>query len=176
VSSAFANMNAESATYQINETSNYHESLDIYDYVHFTSPIRRICDALIHWCLTYNINFNYLVNTYGLDINHINKLDTNTKKFHREINMLEKINKLELKQNQTIELDGWVYSNTTNCWIIYFKELGFIRVKMWDFKFSYLEEKINKNIGDKIKFQVSLKPGFLPKEKILIVRLSNYLI
>ncbi len=172
--SAFANMQMESATYQINSVDNYHKGLGINNYIHFTSPIRRIVDSLIHWCLTYNINFNWLSSTYNLDINHINKLDANTKKFHHEINMLEKINRLGLQPNQTVELDGWVYLNTGNRWTLYFKELGFVRVKMWDFKFSYLMSELPKEKpGDKIRCQVSLKPGFLPKEKILIVPLLN---
>ncbi len=179
VALAFANMQSESASYQINQVENYHQGLGIYNYIHFTSPIRRIVDALVHWCLTYNINFNYLVSTYGLDINTINKLDTSTKKFHHEINMLERINKLDLESNQSIELEGWVYSNTGNRWTVYFKELGFIRVKMWDFKFNYLtqdlseEKNLEKKVGDKIRFSVCAKPGFLPKEKILIVPLLN---
>ncbi len=191
VANAFANMQLESATYQIGQDENYHQGLGIYNYIHFTSPIRRIVDALIHWCLTYNINFNYLASTYGLDISIINKLDTNTKKFHHEINLLERINKLNLEPNQSIELDGWVYSNTGNRWTVYFKELGFTRVKMWDFKFNYLvqdftgEKNLEKKVGeyfvpnhsarrgDKIRFRVCTKPGFLPKEKILIVPLLN---
>jgi exoribonuclease R len=189
VATAFANMQLESATYQINQVENYHQGLGINNYIHFTSPIRRIVDTIVHWCLTYNINFNYLVSTYGLDINTINKLDKSTKKFHHEINMLEKINKLELKPNESIELTGWVYSNIGNRWTVYFKELGFSRVKMWDFKFNYLlqnlsGEKINEKkvgektrnfaqCGEKISFKVCSKPGFLPKEKILIVPLLN---
>ena len=175
VAQAFANMQMESATYATTNTENYHAGLGINNYIHFTSPIRRICDSLIHWCLTYNISFVQLASIHGFDISTMNKLDTSTKKFHQQISMLTKIDDLHLVQNQKIQLDGWIYSSVGNRWTVYFKELGFVRVKMWDFKFSYLlgDSLAEKKIGDKIRCEVSLKPGFLPKEKILIVPLLN---
>ena len=74
----------ESAYYSMTDDLNYHLSLDLYNYIHFTSPIRRIIDTLIHWCITYNINFEDL----NINLDNINNLDKATKKYHRSINLL----------------------------------------------------------------------------------------
>jgi hypothetical protein len=183
VVNAFATMQMESASYSVfkfepdspNTPDTYHAGLKISNYIHFTSPIRRVTDTLVHWCLTYQRDFNELIQTYSLDIQTINSLDVRTKKFHRTIGFLNLTNQLELKPDQSIELDGWIYSTKFNKCLVYFKELGFHTVKMWDLKFNYLVGNFTgeKKTGNKLKFIVSKKPGFLPKEKILIVPVLN---
>ena len=179
VSKAFDNMKMESAIYSIDDIDNYHAGLDIKNYIHFTSPIRRMADSLTHWCLTYGINFKTLMAMNSFDFQLINTLDKRTKKFHNQIKFLTAVDNLKLEGTDTIELDGWIYDTTGNRWTVYFKELGFVRVKMWDFKFNYLvgdlqrEKILEKKVGEKVRFSVCRKPGFLPKEKILIVPLLN---
>lgn len=179
VRNAFYNMTSESATYSIDDMDNYHSGLKVKNYIHFTSPIRRIVDALIHWCLTYNINFKTLLTKYSYDLSSLNILDKKTKKFHQQIKFLSIIDNLNLEENETMELSGWIYEKSGNRWTIYFKELGFVKVKMWDLKFNYLVEKKEKdtveflNTGEKLKCNISKKPGFMPKEKILIVPSLN---
>lgn len=68
-----------SAIYSLDDTNRYHSKLQISNYIHFTSPIRRIIDTIIHWCITYNINFKDLINKYNSDLDIINKLDKATK-------------------------------------------------------------------------------------------------
>lgn len=179
VAKAFESMQMDAAIYSIDNSLNYHKGLNTYNYIHFTSPIRRMSDTLIHWCLTYNINFKDLLNKYNFDFAIINQLDTQTKKFHNQIKFLTLVDNLKLPELTPIQLTGWIYSNTGNRWTIYFKELGFVRVKMWDFKFNYLTEDLSrqkileKKVGEKMWFEIWAKPGFLPKEKILIVPLLN---
>ena len=99
--------------------------------------------------------------------------------FNNQIKFLTSIDNLQCGGTNTTELDGWIYDKSGHKWTIYFKELGFVRVKMWDFKFEYLigdlhrEKILEKKVGDKIKFSICRKTGFLPKEKILIVPLLD---
>jgi len=164
----FNNKILESAYYAINdENNNYHFELNTFDYIHFTSPIRRIIDTFIHWCITYKINFKSL----NIDINKINELAKNTKKYHNDINLLNIINNLP----DEVYIDGWIYKKNINKnrWTVYFRELGFRKVKMWDNKLEYLNYHLdlieNIHVGHKYKFIVYKKNGFLPNEKILII-------
>ena len=157
-----------SAYYSLSE--NYHEILDKYNYIHFTSPIRRIIDTLNHWSITYNIPFT----DFNINIDDINKLDKQTKKYHNNIKLLEAIDKLS---NETI-FDGWIYKNnwkkSLNKISVYFKELGFLKVELLNNKFNYLinyfiENKFNEiKVGNKYKFKILKKEGFLPKDKLVI--------
>ena len=162
----FINYLSDKAKYSLDE--NYHCKLDKYNYTHFTSPIRRIIDTIIHWCITYNINFINLINKYNITLDDINILDKNTKKFHNDIKLLDKINNL----NNENDFYGWIYSNNKNIWTVYFKELGFQKVKIWHKKLDSIIDKTiysNIKIGNKLKFKVYIKNGFLIRDKILIV-------
>ena len=166
ISLIFNNYLSSQAKYSLDE--NYHDKLDKYNYTHFTSPIRRIIDTIIHWCITYNINFIDLLNKYNILLDDINILNKNTNKFHNDIKLLDKINHL----NDENEFIGWIYSNKSNMWKIYIKELGFVKAKMWDNKLSDIIDKsltYNYKVGDKLKFKIYKKNGFLVREKILII-------
>lgn len=157
INQIFNNTLIEGAYYSYEK--NFHKSLDKHYYTHFTSPIRRIIDTIIHWNITYNDEIK-------LELDKINIIDKKTKKFHQEMNLLEKINKLP----DFVETMGWIYNKNDNKWIVYFEELGFIKVKIWDKKLDYLKEIKDDEykIGDKYHFEIKRKIGFLPKEKILI--------
>ena len=150
----FMNYQKESAEYSYDK--DYHSSLDINKYTHFTSPIRRIIDTIIHYTITYN-------DTIDFDINKINYLDKQTKKFHKQMKLNEIINKIT-----DFETTGYIYEKKGNKWIVYFKELGFMKVKIVDDKLSYLVD-YSKYTDNEYKFMIYKKSGFLPKEKILIV-------
>ena len=157
INEIFKNLDMESAEYSFDEE--YHHSLNLNKYTHFTSPIRRIIDTIIHYSITYNEKIE-------IDIRKLNFLDKQTKKFHRQI----KLNEL-IKNIEEGDMDGWIYKKDNNKWMVYFKELGLMKVRVVDDKLAYLlsQEKINEYIiGCKYNFKLHKKIGFTPKEKILI--------
>lgn len=154
----FNNFSMESAEYSYDKE--YHASLDLIKYTHFTSPIRRIIDTIIHYSITYN-------DTFDIDIDRINFLDKQTKKFHRQIEFNKIVD--NIKDFDTI---GWLYKKMNNIWLVYFKELGLVKVIVVDNKLAYLvkQEEYDKYIiGNSYPFKIYKKEGFLPSEKILIV-------
>ena len=172
----FINKMCNSAHYSL--TENYHYKLDLYDYVHFTSPIRRIIDTLIQYCIKYNYNFNDLLNKYNSNINIINENDKNTRKYHNNINLLNNINNINWTNDES-ELDGWIYKININKYkiTIYFQEIGFQSIKIVNNKFQnnklinieYQKIIDNIQIGNKYKFVIYKKNGFLPFDKIHII-------
>jgi hypothetical protein len=55
-------------TYTLNNNSNLHQMMNINNYLHFTSPIRRFIDQYNHIRL-YNKMFNYKIVDINMDIN-----------------------------------------------------------------------------------------------------------
>jgi exoribonuclease R len=74
----------------------YHKLLDVNNYIHFTSPIRRIIDNYYHFLLTYDIK--EFLNKDDLEI--INYLDKKSKKLNNQFNLDKNINNLEEKVYQ----------------------------------------------------------------------------
>ena len=160
IKQVFNQVQQEGASYSYDK--NYHSSLDVKKYTHFTSPIRRIVDTIIHWNITYpesQIIFN--------NLDKINILDKRTKKFHRQINLIDIINKLP----DTSEKIGWLYSRDNNKCMVYFEDIGFIKVKLWDDKFNYLKQDVDFSkyiIGKSYNFKIEKVNGILPNNRIWI--------
>jgi hypothetical protein len=135
-------------------------------YTHFTSPIRRIIDTIIHWNITYNEKCT-------IDLDKLNIIDKKTKKFHQQIKLNDVINKLP----DELEVSGWLYSQGSigsqgckgKC-IVYFQELGFMKVKLWHDKFNYLHENEQNDliIGKEYKFKINKIKGLLPIQRLVI--------
>lgn len=149
----------KSASYSIDK--NYHYGLNVDKYSHFTSPIRRIIDCLIHWQITYNDDINF-------DLERINFLDKQTKKFHREIELNEII-----KNIKNGIYNGYIFNKINRgLFLVYFKEFGIFKVKIIDEKLYELidiEKEKKLIIGSIHEFIIEKKNGFLPKDKILIM-------
>ena len=159
IKQVFMNMQLEGAFYSYDK--DYHNSLNLNKYTHFTSPIRRIIDTIIHWNITYSDELK-------IDLDKINILDKRTKKFHQQLNLNNIIDKMPDEQ----ECMGWLYSRDNNKCIVYFEELGFMRMKLWDDKFNYLykENDIYSYlcIGKSYLFTIIKKKGFLPIQRLHI--------
>lgn len=168
IKQVFTNMQLEGAFYSYDK--DFHQSLNLKKYTHFTSPIRRIIDTIIHWNITFN---EKLI----IDLDKLNIIDKKTKKFHQQVKLNDVINKLP----DELEVSGWLYSqrcigsksyssqNNNKC-IVYFQELGFMKVKLWHDKFNYLHEKEENNliVGKEYKFKINKIKGLLPIQRLVI--------
>jgi hypothetical protein len=186
IKQVFTNMQLEGAFYSYDK--DFHHSLNLKKYTHFTSPIRRIIDTIIHWNITYKRSID-------LDLDKINILDKKTKKFHQQIKLNDVINKLP----DELEVSGWLYSQGcigsnsysqgcigsnsysqgcigsqgsigNNKCIVYFQDLGFMKVKLWHDKFNYLHENKENDliIGKEYKFKINKIKGLLPIQRLVI--------
>jgi hypothetical protein len=160
IARVFAQRNREAATYSLE--SNFHTSLDAHRYCHFTSPIRRGVDALIHYAITYHV-------TIPWNLERLNELDSMTKKFHRQLQDATAID--QTPEGPTI---GYLYEKTAlGQWIVYFKEFhGFLKVKVVDPKLIHLldpELEANYEVGKGYPFSLYKKEGYFPREKIFAV-------
>ena len=65
---------------------------------------------------------------------------------------------------------GWVYTQERNKCLVYFEELGFMKVLLWEQKFDYLitDDYEKLVIGNPYTFIINKKIGFLPMQKIVI--------
>ena len=133
----FRNMNKAIYKFPIDsEDICFHHSLQISKYCHFTSPIRRIIDTYIHLCITYGIDID------DLNIELINQIEKNTKKFHNELEYKDKLNKLiENKSGgrNSINLTLWIYNIINKNFIeVYIEEIGiFKKINIINPKFLY---------------------------------------
>lgn len=178
----FSSKKIEAASYSIDD--NRHATLNVENYCHFTSPIRRLIDTYIHYYLTYCFDTNIL----DFDCISMNYLDQQTKKFHRELDLNKSINLIFEKSN-ICDAVGYIYQFISNNVIeVYLlpingHEIGFVKVKLYHHKFDYLidkekddnkltltlsEEKIEYYIGQKINLKLQKLEATLPKNKLLI--------
>jgi len=168
----FKNMNAESASYSRTEFN--HQSLDLMYYTHFTSPIRRIIDTVIHYYITYHQKIR-------INLERLNFLDKQTKKFNRILQLKYNTEYLENKFIDTAYLYKIIYPNI---WEIYNEKLGLCRLEMFNINLSYqfeflklddtyiIKNKDNEykyKIGDTINISIEKTPGYFPNEKIKIL-------
>jgi exoribonuclease R len=168
----FKNRLNESAYYSLDEFE--HQTLKKHFYTHFSSPIRRIVDVFIHYYLTYNVKINF-------DIDKINFLDKQTKKFHRTLELKKKIDEVENKS----ELNAYLFQiKKPNIWEVYTKELGFVNMVLFNSKFDYQFNIIKKNdkfiiknnnssfefkIGKLIKVIVEKTTNLIPQKSFKII-------
>lgn len=151
---------------QYSYENDYHCDLKLKKYTHFTSPIRRIIDTINH----YNICFDDKI---IIDLEKLNELDNNTRKFHKNVELLMNIEDLEdgdyygevIRYNEnkiSLRFDFGIFSIKLYHYILKF----LYKVKIQN-NILYINEK-EIRIGDVLKCNIKKKIGFLPKERLII--------
>ena len=125
---------SNSAEYTINY--NFHNSLNMFNYTHATSPIRRIVD-LINQSILYDDL--YLLNKFSLEI--VNNYSKKIKKLNRKSNKIKKAK--NVYEQNIISIRGYVYDFDGEKIDIYLPK----------YKFNIRQRLINKKIRDKFTLE-----------------------
>lgn len=146
------------AIYNYDNNNNYHSKLNKSNYLHFTSPIRRLVDNIIHMKLTYNIDIKS-------DINTINDISSSITKFHRNLELEKNINNII----NDIDYEAKLIEIRDFSWYIYIDTIGYINYNIIPKILSPYVYIPKLKIGSTFKVKLYKKKGILPKDKILIV-------
>lgn len=141
--------------YKYNDNNNYHQILNIHNYLHFTSPIRRFVDQYNH--LIYYKKFKSSLSfNYKIDIDKMNNEIKNLKYLNNKFKLLKLVNKnlilklLDFKFNDNNLYLKWLIDNNIFIDIIY--------------------DAYILNINDNINFINRLNIS----ESILLIKNNNY--
>lgn len=153
--------NSMNAIYTYDNNINYHSNLDKSYYLHFTSPIRRLVDNIIHMKITYNIDINN-------DINIMNEISTSISRFHRNLELDKNISNII----EDIEYDAKLIEIRDYSWYIYIDNIGYITYNIIPKILTSLTNIPKLKIGSTFKVKLYKRKGILPKNKLII--LSKY--
>jgi len=100
--------NMKSALYQIAPVRTSHDTLNINKYTHFTSPIRRYADIIVHRLLQLSISnqsCSWDINDINNIVDKMNERNKNIRKAEQKMNRLIIIDKLN---NHSLETTGYI--------------------------------------------------------------------
>lgn len=169
--------NMEKAVYSVGNTNTEHYGLKQKYYTHFTSPIRRYADLMVHRLL---LNDKLKINQEDIKkiINYANDVEKRTKKAQREAELLKIVYEIE---NYDITEGNVVrfHDNKADIWIpkynirtystIYSTKLGDIVDYIYDEKNNLLSVMVNNKEMFQLKLGQKIKIKLIP-----VIRESNF--
>jgi exosome complex exonuclease DIS3/RRP44 len=140
--------NFDKAEYCLANENSLHHHLGSIRYTHFTSPIRRYADIIVHRQL-YNILSNQELNNISYKtIYNLNKIHDKYKKCNFLMQEIIKINNIKEKYGNVFDISGYIinYEEESNCFDIYIEELDLLtRTKLYPDKFELINKSFIKN-------------------------------
>ena len=145
-----------SGTYILNNNNNFHVDLNINNYTHFTSPIRRFIDQYVHIKLyNYNILSLCINEKYNINDNILNKINlsiNDLKIINNRYKLLRLIKKHNIIDGRLIKIDyinnclklKWNIDQDINIFNIYNNPL---------FEDNIIINRLNEN--EKIKLEIN---------------------
>jgi hypothetical protein len=170
VKEAFDRLSTERASYSVAPGDDHHASLGVSRYVHFTSPIRRMMDAMVHYQITYDDK----AWDWPSFLDGLNRLDQGTKRFHRACRLVRAVDALFIDKDE-LPMTGYLYEKMERgLWRLYFKELdGFVKVRVVAPEMLHLFSEQEEEAfvrGQALPFMVyHKKSGFLPVERLVFI-------
>ncbi len=180
-----------SAKYKIGYDNKRHEALDEDIYTHFTSPIRRYFDIVVHRYITDIIHRKHI--EYVVDVDAINNKNAYYKRLERESKTLEIANKLHTEDSKYSRVHtGHVVGLSSNRVFMYIPEIDLdCQSKLFSNKLKYIEitekdgstEYYNRHtnvqqtikIGDVVDV-IIVVTMLSPKSKLIVKLLNNTLV
>ncbi len=166
--------NMESAVYSVSNLHTNHYGLNQKYYTHFTSPIRRYADIMVHRLILDDVKINQ--KQMEIIINHVNNVQKNAKKAQREAELIKIIYELA----DCVETDGYIIGfneNKADMWIPHLKIRTYSTI--YSTKLGDIVDYVKKNnklfvrMNGKEMFQ--LKLGQKIKIKLIpVIRDSNF--
>ena len=162
----------DSAKYQLTNTINEkysHQSLGLDIYTHFTSPIRRYTDIVIHRMLNGD---KIVCNKLKEQIDILNNMHKNIQKTNRESQLLQYVYEMDQKGINSLDVEGNIIKIEDNYVMVFVKTIDkIIRCQLYSDQIKHLltinkteldifiKNNINKssitlNLGDKVKLKV----------------------
>ncbi len=167
------------AVYTIQNQSLYHNSLDEEVYTHFTSPMRRYIDIVVHRLLSNKFcstNFEINCQEAVIFVNDLNNIHKSLKKISLTSQLY--INIFDDNFKECDSYSGIIVGFNKNKIKVYIKTMGIINIKLFDNKFADLYE-IN-NLENKLIIYDKIKDSYTTYElnqninvQIAITKLSD---